>query len=446
MSTLPATDLAMVGASFRTLEMQALGRLLLPKEGLKTLLPRLAESLGALELVYLATCNRLEILVRMRAGTDAAPLRARLFEFLAGRPPAPREAEQAFRVWPGVAAIEHLLMVACGLDSARVGDRQIPGQLRDAWLLARSAGVAGSAIDELVSAALAASREANAVRARLAPDESGGLADRAVRRVLEHVGASDAPVALIGVSPMTRACGNALRRHGTATVVINRTAARAAELAAELHTQAFSLAAFRRSRLRVGAIIAAVGAAEFVLSRSELRRHRAEGESPLVVDLGVPANIEPAAAAAAGFAYFGMDDLIGEVAATRSASLVHHGPVRAVVDRNLDNVLRATVTRVAGPLLGALHQRYEAELDYELTRMLDGELAALDESGRAALRRWTGLLAHRMAHVPLNGLRSLAAGGDLRGVEICLDAMSRALEGQRPVEAGGAETRSTALA
>jgi len=65
--------------------------------------------------------------------------------------------------------------------------------------------------------------------------------------------------------------------------------------------------------------------------------------------------------------------------------------------------------------------------------LLRGTLSGLDDTGQAALRRWASLLARRMAHVPVDGLRRLACEGDLESVEACVAGMAEALEKRRAV-------------
>ncbi len=106
---------------------------------------RLAAELGVAELVYLATCNRVEVLYRERDGRRACDRRRDVFRVLVGREPQPGEAEHQLRGWHGEGAVEHLFVVAAGLDSAQLGEREIQGQLRDALNTARAAGTAGGA-------------------------------------------------------------------------------------------------------------------------------------------------------------------------------------------------------------------------------------------------------------------------------------------------------------
>jgi glutamyl-tRNA reductase len=422
-------DVTIIGTSYRTAGVEAIGRLLLPREELASRLAPLAEHLRARELLYLGTCNRLEIVVRGSDGAES--LRSRTFQALTGREPRGREAARMFRLWTGAAAFEHLLLVACGLDSAQVGDREIASQLRDAWITARSAGVAGARIDELVTSALLAAREVRRLDSQLpAP---GGLAARAAAHINRHLAGRCERVALLGVSPMTRAAGRSLARCGVPLLIVNRSVDAAARLASELGGTHAPLATFRSSPPAVSAVVTAVGTAEHVLDVETLQRLDAASPAapPLIVDMGVPANVHPDAVAAAGPRYIGMEQLVAEAAAGRTEQVLEQGEVRAVVDRHLDRGLRAAAQRLAGPMLGALHESYVAHVEAELAQLLRGTLSGLDDSGQAAVRRWGSRLARRMAHVPVDGLRRLACEGDLASVEACVAGMAEALEKRR---------------
>jgi glutamyl-tRNA reductase len=326
------------------------------------------------------------------------------------------------------------MLVACGLDSAQVGDREIANQLRDAWLLSRRAGVAGPRLDELAAASLLAAREARELDAGAGAPARNGLAARAAGHVLRHLDGSRETVALVGVSPMTRSAGQVLARSDVPLLVVNRSFDAAARLAEDLNASAASLADFCAAPPSVAAIITAVGAAEPVLEVATLRAlaQASSGRRRLLIaDLGVPANVRAEAALEANLQYIGMDTLVDEAAAGRSDAVLERAHVRAVVDRHLDRAMRAWAQRLAGPLVGGLHESYVANVETELASLLRGPLAGLDDTQRAALRRWGSLLARRMAHVPVDGLRRLACEGDLESVEACIDGMTRALEKRR---------------
>ncbi len=177
--------IGIVGVSSRRHGMQSLERFTIPQDDRAHRLPELAREIGAVEMLYLATCNRVEIAFRGDEVTPRGEYRLRVFRALTGREPRPGEAERTFQAWAGEGAVEHLFLVAAGLDSARVGEREIRSQLRNAQLLARAVGICRSLLDRIVTEAL---RTAKRIHRRI--EGRGGrvsLADIAMDHLLERL-------------------------------------------------------------------------------------------------------------------------------------------------------------------------------------------------------------------------------------------------------------------
>src|SRR5512135_3779161 len=106
--------ISVVGASWRHSHADALAAFTIPREEREERVAGLAQALGVSELLYLATCNRVEV-----AFAGAAPplhhCRRTIFAELAGRSPREGEAEHALRAWQGEGAAEHLFVVTAGL-------------------------------------------------------------------------------------------------------------------------------------------------------------------------------------------------------------------------------------------------------------------------------------------------------------------------------------------
>ncbi len=417
--------IGLVGLTFRSQGADAVARLTVAREARAEVVERLARELGVGELVYLATCNRVEVLYREKDGRRAADRRRDVFRVLTGQEPQPGEAEHLLRGWQGEGAVEHLFVVAAGLDSAQLGEREIQGQLRDALNTARSAsfGCSGSGesvksggsgsglLGRLVEEAL---RVAHQVHRNSALGEGRlSLAEIAADHLLERVRRSPGSVALIGVSPMTRKCGEALARENVPLVVVNRTLARAEELAAELgNAYAMSLDDFRARPPRVEALVAATGAPESVLDRPCLERLAARiesGEALLAVDLAVPPDVDPAAARAVGIVRLGMDEINREADAQRERRQAETAAAREQVDAALDELRHRLAERVLSPVLARINQRYRQTAAEGVERLLAKEGAGFDERQREALGRWAETLAKRLAHLPTLGLRGLAS-------------------------------------
>jgi glutamyl-tRNA reductase len=424
--------IGIVGVSYRHASAGQVAQFAVPKDALAHRLGVLREALHGAEVLYLSTCNRVEVIYAM--AEPATDRRSEIFRALTGREPVNGEASAALRAWTGEAAVEHLLLVACGMDSAQAGEQEIYVQLRAAWQAAREAQVSGPLLDRILSEAMNMARIAH----RIATHDAPSLADLAVGRVMQHLQGhtgTPATVGLVGVSPMTRRCGLRLRERGVAVTVINRSLDTAQELATELGATAVTLEAFRHDPAShaCAALVCASGATEPVIDRGLLMKLATA--RPLLMDFGLPPNVDVDAARMLDFTRVGMDDLVQTARDGRVEHLLRLAPVRAAIDAHLARLRGELAARAIGPQLAQLRDDFERITAGEVERLLRETLPDLDESQRRQLSGWGRTLAHRLAHLPLSGLRAAA---EHAGPEVT-DAFFKSARLRRKADAGDNE-------
>jgi glutamyl-tRNA reductase len=408
-------QIGVIGLSYRHAGVEDVARFSVPRPDITPRLEGLRRGLNAAETLYVGTCNRVEVLFAAEDGREAADLRAEVFRCLTGREPQPGEAARLLRAWTGEAAVEHLFLLACGLDSAQTGEQEIAAQLRLAWEDARAAHTCGPLLDRLLGEALGMARRVRRLTAHIRPPSLGDLA---AERVTAQLAAHPGRVALLGVSPMTRRCAAVLAPQGVGLLIVNRTLAAARELAHAHAATALTLEDFRARPPAVSAVVLAAGGGEPLLSADSLLRLKAgAAAAPLLIDFGVPPNVDPSAALAAGFTRVGMHDLIEDAQGRRLAQLVRLAPVRAAIDERLTRLRSDLATRAIGPRLKQLRDTFEAIAAAEVARALRGELRSLDGEERAQLERLAATVARRLAHLPLAGLRAAALHASPDAVE-----------------------------
>lgn len=418
-------QIGVVGVSYRHASVEEVARFAVARADVASRLARLRTCLSAAEIIYVTTCNRVEVIYATAHDSAAGDSRHEVFQILTGREPEPGEAARILRAWTGEAAVEHLLLLACGLDSAQTGEQEIAAQLRSSWEAARAAQTCGPVLDRLVGEALGMARR---VRGLTATDRSPSLGDLAAQRVRAHLNGTPGCVALVGVSPMTRRCANLLHASQVPLLIVNRTLASAQELARVVAGDAVSLEHFRATPPECAAVVFAAGGGEALLDERALARLRgAAAVAPLLIDFGVPPNIDPKAAQRAGLARVGMDDLIEAAQGRRLGELMRLAPVRAAIDERLTQLRSELATRVFGPQLSDLRGAFEQIAAEEVARALANELRTLDDGQRGQLERLARTIAHRLAHLPLAGIRAAAvhAGPD------ALDAFFEAAKASR---------------
>ena len=417
-------QIGVVGLSYRHAGVDEVARFALPRAEVAARLPQLRERLNAAEILYVGTCNRVEIVYSTLDGSAAGDSRPEVFAALTGRESQPGEAVRTLRAWTGEAAVEHLFLLACGLDSAQTGEREIAAQLRDAWEESRAARTCGPLLDRLLGEALGMARR---VRRMTARSRTPSLGDLAAERVLKHLDGRGGTVALLGVSPMTRRCATLLAAR-VPLVIVNRTLETAAELARTVAAQALPLEEFRLKPPPLNALVLAAGGGAPLLDTAALERVRgaAAGNggaaAPLIIDFGVPPNVDPDAARRAGLERLGMSDLIEAAQGQRLAQLVRLAPVRAAIDDRLMHLRAELATRALGPRLADLRLRFEEIAAQEVARALRHELRTLDPEERLELERLGVAVAHRLAHLPLAGLRAAAVYASSDAVDAFFEA------------------------
>lgn len=409
-------QIGVVGLSYRHAGMEDVARFSVPRAELSARLPLLRDAVGAAEILYIGTCNRVEVLYASRDGAPAADVRPEVFRLLGGRAPLPGEAARVLRAWTGEAAVEHLLLLACGLDSAQTGEQEIAAQLRGAWGEARSARTSGPLLDRLMGEALRMVRHVRRLSANI---RTPSLADLAADRVLAHLNGRSSRVALVGVSPMTRRCAALLQAARLPLLIVNRSAAPAEELARTVHGEALTLEDFRRRPPPLGALVLAAGGSAALLDAPALGRLAG---APLLIDFGVPPNVAPAAAQQARLPRIGMSELIESAQQRRLEQLMRLAPVRAAIDERLAHLRAELATRQFGARLAKLRGSYEQIAAEEVARALGDGLRTLDAQQRRQLERLGRTLALRLAHLPLAGLRAAALHASAEAVDAFFEA------------------------
>jgi glutamyl-tRNA reductase len=399
---------AVMGLSLHHTEVEGLERLARGlAQGAEALEKRLADALGASEVVCLATCNRLEVLFARESGHPPGPEDcARLCEEARLVPDDPLRARIFLHT--GARAARHVFRVAASLDSLLVGEGEILAQVRAAWGRARELGLGGPLLSPLLEQALLLGKEAR-THTDLARHPIS-VVSLAVAFLSERLRGRAAPrVAVIGAGATGTHAARALRAAGLGpTWIANRTAARAQALASEVGAEAVPLEVLQRAELAADALVSATGAPGLVLEARALEAMAARtpsGGTLVVADLAVPRDLAPETSARIERIDLEALRAAGEHNRARRAAAAAEVEVR--VEERLATLRRErTGARLRGPYAHILSEARET-FELELARLAQGRLAHIPEPERRAVERWARATFARLAHVPLAALKRL---------------------------------------
>jgi glutamyl-tRNA reductase len=357
--------------------------------------------------VVLATCNRFEAYLDIDESstaphTDAAEIVIDAVSAAAGIDAD--ELRAASRVLGDADTAEHLFSVSSGLESVVVGESEIAGQVRRALEDARRAGTATRDLERLFQQASRTSRGVkNGTELQGAGRSIVRLAlDLAESRVTDW---ADARVLLIGTGAYAGASLAALRDRGVGEVRVFSGSGRAARFARTHDVAAVEPDGLVEAIAVSDVVITCTVAPSIVVGEDAVRAAAATpGALPrrLIVDLGLPRNVDPAVARVDGVELLDLETIrihapLAELEATEDA--------RALVGRAAADFAAQTAEQRVEPALVALRRHVFDVLDDEIER---AKGRGDDGSTEAALRHLAGVLLH----TPSVRARELARTGE----------------------------------
>jgi glutamyl-tRNA reductase len=411
-------NLLVVGASYRTAEVSTLERLTVSSDDLPGLLQRFVAQPFVGEAVVLSTCNRVEVYAAVTGFHGGLGDVCNVLAEHSGLPAG--DLASHLYVHYDDAAVRHAFRVAAGLDSMVVGEAQILGQLRDAYHSATEADSAGRLLHELMQQALRVGKRAHA---ETGIDRAGQTVVTAALDVAAgHLSAGlDGRTALvIGAGAMGALSVATLTRAGVGPLkVTNRGAERAARLAEAYGATAVPFDCLDTVLAEVDVVVTATASTEPVLTGDRVaavlaarRAANPASSDPLVVlDLAVPRDVAPDAAALDGVVVVDIDGLAANRRTLPAAA--ETAAVEQIVVTEVEHFLGWLRGADIAPTVAALRTRAEDVVSAEL-RKFSARRPELTEEQRADVARTLHRVVQQLLHSPTVRVRQLAAepGGD----------------------------------
>ncbi len=291
--------------------------------------------------------------------------------------------------------------MACGLDSAVLGEDQILHQLRETIANRHAELPLDPVLDRLFQAALHAGRRAHTWYGG-APRS---LADLALDAIARRAGPLEGRTILIGgVGRMGRLAALATARRGARVVVTNRTEERAHALAHELDGATIPFGVDDSLPALDGAILAIGG--PWPIGQHDTERLLLASDA-LVVDLSSPPAVATELQVRLGERFVSVDDLAGGPVSEPDDRLTRR--LQVLISDTGRDYCQWLRTRDAVPAIQAMAETAEAhrreELDWLLRRLED-----LPEDDRRLIEQMSHRLVAGILHAPLAALNADTSG------------------------------------
>ncbi len=238
----------------------------------------------------LSTCHRLELVFHSSDECTAERAGRFLERFLHGRVRLERRSGYCSA---DRECLIHLCRLASGLESPLIGECEIMGQMREARMKASERGTLSRPLDRALRFALATGRKVR----RLAALTRGPVsyASAVFDIVGRYAGWSGTSVLVVGAGRMADTIiARIVKKTDSRVIVANRTYETAASISAARGIGVIGFDEIPEALATVDAVICATNAPGRVLAETNAGKALASRAKPLlVVDLGVPRNVDP---------------------------------------------------------------------------------------------------------------------------------------------------------
>jgi glutamyl-tRNA reductase len=354
------------------------------------------------EFVILSTCNRVE--VYCAAPAEGPPQCDDLLSELAAFHGVEVPGLQGHAYGLDTArAVEHLFLVASSLDSMVIGESQILGQVKTAFLWASEAGATGKYLNRLFHQALHAAKRVHAATeiGRRRTSVASVAVDFASRI---FSGLEAKRVLVIGAGETAERAATHLRSTGCRQItVVNR----AAELAARDGGAAMPWSELDAALAASDIVITSTASDRPPLTRERMAavHKRRRWANWLILDLAVPRDVEPAAGQLDNVYLYDMDALGRVVSENLSLRQGEVDTATSIVTDEVQAYLDWLEAREVGPLVEQLEARLHDLGDEEYARLMRRLPDDLPESARNEIRLATHRIVHKLLHEPIKELK-----------------------------------------
>ncbi|WP_219837991.1 glutamyl-tRNA reductase [Paenibacillus sp. R14(2021)] len=396
-----------VGLNYRTAPVEVRERFTFADRDLPEALKQLKQTKSIMECVIVATCNRTELY----AVVDRPHLCGHYIRsFMEKWFKTPREDFTSdLYMHEDEKAIEHLFRVTSGLDSMVIGETQILGQVKDAFLLAQEQKTTGTLFNSIFKQSVTLAKKAHsdtavgeaAVSVSYAAVELG-------KRIFGQFGGKT--VMIVGAGKMSELTAKHLYSSGVKKVfVVNRTYDRAVQLADKFNGTPLDMKEAVARLHETDIVISSTGSDGYVLTREQVTAAMQKRKSrPLfMIDIAVPRDLDPAIASVENVFLYDIDDLEGIVESNMEQRRQEAAKIEVLIEAEVEAYRQWYKTLGVAPLIQAL-QTKAAAIHAETMDSLTNKLPDLGDRELKIIHKLTKSIVNQMMHDPILRVKEMA--------------------------------------
>ena len=370
----------------------------------KDLLPALRSIGGVEEVLYLSTCNRVEIIASV--ADDGRALKD-LSDFLARNGGlTDQEAAGCFYEYRGEAAVRHIFRVASSLDSMVMGEAQILGQVKEAYREALEKYTTGVVLNRLMHCSFRAAKRVRSETGIAVNPVS--VSHAAVELAKKIFGSLDGKkILLIGAGEMAELTGQQLIEKGAKSIIIaNRSLGQAELLAEKFHGEAVPLDALEKKIIESDIVISSTGSPYFIITAEMLKKnhHQRKNRLLFLIDIAVPRDIEPAASRLENVYLYNIDNLQDIVDENIHARRKEAIKAETIVDEEVARFVNWQKELESVPTIVSLRNKAEDIVKAEIEKA-SGWMHDLKKEDQEKIEILVNSIVNKVLHAPVTVLK-----------------------------------------
>ena len=387
------------GISHKTVNLNEIGQFHVSQNNLQESLEHLKKVFQMSELVYLATCNRLEFIFY---GKELLPSdRSNLIKHL-----VPEESDafhilssEKFYHFQNLEAVRHLFKVSASLDSAILGEGQIFGQLKKAYSDSRELSLTGDYLRLLFQNTVESGKEIYTKTEIKKKPVS--VASVAYKLTEEMVGFSGKSILFIGAGETIQLISKYVGKRDLKNLTIaNRTLEKAENLAKDLGGKALPLSDLFKTQASYDIIITCTSASEPILTKETIQD--LNGDRPLfIVDLAVPNDVCKSVQSLPNITYLNVEDIkqhCNKNAEERKAEITK---ADQIIDEYILKFKKDIKQRRIETAFSSVPQTVKELHSNELEKIFKTKLRHMNETDKELLEEFVNHLAKKVIQIPM---------------------------------------------
>lgn len=400
--------IGVIGISYKTAPLEIREKFSFSKEDIIPFSELLQQETEISDLVLISTCNRTEIYFSQNRHDNQTAFEL-IYEVIKKYKKISDHCWQYFYHRTNTGAVRHLFEVVSGLDSLIIGEDQIIGQVKDAYVTCTELALTDAVLMRLFQKSFEAGKRVRTETGiKLGITSVSSAAVEMCATMLN--GVSDKTVLLIGTGETGNLALQNIHKKGVKQIgVTNRTAEKAEKTAEKYNGMAVPFESYEKYLHGFDIVMVATSSATPIITAEMVKRTRGirPDHKQVFLDLSVPRNIESAVGEIENIELLGVDDLQEIVNQTTEKKKESAQKAHLILDELVADFSEWLASRALRPAINMITTNLQSINQEELStyrKLATPEMQEIvDDYAQHLTQRYTRLLIKNLKNMTENG-------------------------------------------